>query len=147
MTTTKTFKIIAISDDHTVIINAGKREGITTKDAFDILDSEIKQLIDPDTKELLDEFQQKKQRVYVHSVRDKYCICVSKYKQSALESQMITSVTSSLTEALLNPASRYAKRETVGENLNIDKDEISGILNEYNHSLVHVGDVVQLVNK
>ena len=55
----KTPQIIAILNNKQVIINVGKRDGVEVNDKFDIVDSQVKVLRDPDTHEILDKFHQK----------------------------------------------------------------------------------------
>lgn len=57
--TSKQFRVIAISDKYTLAINAGIKDKIKEGDQFDILDNDTKQLIDPETHELLATIQQK----------------------------------------------------------------------------------------
>lgn len=140
----KKFKIIAITDKKTVLINAGQRDGIKTEDKFDILDPTPRQLKDPDTGEILDTITQKKQRVFVRKVFEKYCVCVSEFQRTVL------SPIFSLNNDLLNPSLRFMgaeKTETVGKPLNVKEDSISNLLNYYNYSEVKVGDQVQLVDQ
>lgn len=139
----KRFQIIAITDERTVLINAGKNDGITSGASFDILSSKPTKLKDPDTGEVLAEFPQKKQRIYVQKVFDKYCICVSKYT-----TQSVNALAEELT---LNHKlgstiyDIYTKKETVGKDLNVDKKDFSTILKDYSYARVRVGDSVQLV--
>ena len=70
-------QIIAILNNKQVIINIGKRDGVKSNDKFDIIDSQVKILRDPDTHEILDRFHQFKQQISVIKVELKYSICSS----------------------------------------------------------------------
>lgn len=64
----ETFKIVAILDDKTVLINAGERNDIKIGDEFNILEKGPTLIKDPDTGEVLEKVQQYKQRIYVQKV-------------------------------------------------------------------------------
>lgn len=146
----KTIKIISILDDTTVLINAGSREGITTNDSFDIIDPKVEKIIDPDTKELLDEISRFKQRIYVKETKEKYSICVSKYSSTTVNASLTKMILQTSAKNLANSfnmAGTEEETKTYGSELNIDPKEADNILSKYSHAKVHVGDEVILVTK
>lgn len=139
MTKERVFKVIAISDQRTLAINAGKIDGITQSSKFDIMERKPMELKDPDTAEVFDTIFPKKQRVYVSEVFEKYCVCVSEYTS-------ITGVTA-FAAAMLGssrPASNPTKKRRIGTPMHVDAKEVSHVFS-YTHGVVHVGDVAALV--
>ncbi|WP_054678537.1 FlgT C-terminal domain-containing protein [Lacticaseibacillus sharpeae] len=142
--TSKQFRVIAISDKYTLAINAGIKDKIKEGDQFDILDNDTKQLIDPETHELLATIQQKKQRIYVKEVFEKYSVCQSQYKQESISA-------GNLATALLSDASRVSdpriRTRIIGRPMNVNSKDASNIFAKYNFGEIHIGDYVVKVNK
>ena len=132
------FHVVAILNDTKLIINAGKNDHINTTDYFDILENEEERLIDPVNKEVLDNFNRKKQRLYVIEVRNKYCICTSKYIDKS------PSHLGFLGE-IANGTSMT--QETVGRKMKIDKKEVKDIISNYSYSTIHLKDRAELASK
>lgn len=139
MTTTvkKIPQIVTIVDKKTVIINMGSEDGIKENDAFDILKKHPYILKDPTTGEVLGEFKQKKQRVYVKQLADKYCICISTYKQQIVVHDFLESII---------PGVVTTDEKTIGQDMNVDEKELNDIVSEFDYSTIHVGDKVQKVD-
>ncbi|MDG2545205.1 MULTISPECIES: hypothetical protein [Lactiplantibacillus] len=137
----KKIRIIAIIDKKTVIINAGSDDGVNKKQEFNIIDNNPVIIKDPDTGEILDKFSRYKQKLYVKEVRQKYSICVSKYKASFVGASLASMVINS--ESFIQPSDSL-EQKTVGSNLNVDDSEISNILSEYSYAKVHINDEVVL---
>lgn len=147
----ETFKIVAILDDKTVLINAGERNDIKIGDEFNILEKGPTLIKDPDTGEVLEKVQQYKQRIYVQKVEKKYSICVSKYTRTvignSLAERLLRASTDQYSIAItrVSVAGDAEKQETVGRKLNIDPNEINDVLGSYSYHQVHAGDQVKLV--
>lgn len=135
----KQFKIVAIIDDETVIINAGKRDGIMNNDKFNILDSKSQELKDPDTDEILGIFKQVKQPIFAKDVQEKYSICVSRYK-----SQGNSALASMILGTSRGAGTSNSERE-IGKKMKIQPEEATESLTHYTYETVHVGDVVEHV--
>lgn len=142
----KKFKIIKLVNKTTVLINAGKADGVKKDDKFRILDDNLTQIVDPDTDEILDEYYRFKQALYVDKVNEKYSVCVSQYSipvtgQSLASKIINTSGSSPFTAAM----DIHKTVKTYGNTMNVDEDELDDVLSEYNHGKVHVGDEVEPV--
>jgi len=137
--TKKKFKIIAIIDKETVLINAGSDDAITEKQAFNIIDEEPVIIKDPETGEVLDTYNRYKQRLYVKEVRPKYSICVSKYETVSVGASLASRVIGS---AAIFQAPDLADHHTIGRELNVDKNEVKDILSTYSYAKVHLNDEV-----
>lgn len=145
MTKEKVFKVIAISDQRTLAINAGKIDGVTQNSKFDIMERKSMELIDPDTAEVFDTIFPKKQRVYVSEVLEKYCICVSEY--TSITGSTATVASTAFAAAMLGssrPASNHTKKRRIGTPMHVDAKEVSHVFS-YTHGVVHIGDVATLV--
>ncbi len=70
----KTYKIVKIIDDHTLVIDAGYNDGIKNGDQFEIY-SKGEEIKDPDTNEILGTLDHIKERVEAVTVFEKMCIC------------------------------------------------------------------------
>lgn len=85
----KNYKIARIIDRYTVIINAGKRDGIVKGMQFEVLGNSDDAVLDPDTKEILGFLSAPKAIIRVNEVHDKYSFCgnsesyISPIKQSS----------------------------------------------------------------
>lgn len=127
----KKYYVVAILSDTELIINAGRKDNITIKDSFDILDNQTKELIDPISKKTLDSFVMKKQRVYVTEVKEEYCICVSEYIEKSSYHPIIDSTI----------------QKKVGRKMNVDKKEVTDIMSEFNYSTIHPKDPAKLASR
>ncbi len=76
------YKVVQILNSETLIINAGKNNGIMINDIFNILGTKVN-VIDPDTKETLGTIRNTKETVTVTKVFDKMCEC-SHFTNSSL---------------------------------------------------------------
>lgn len=130
----KVFYVVAILSDTELIINAGKIDHVQLNSSFDILDNEVAVLKDPFTGEIIDEFHRKKQRVYVKSIKPKYCICTSIYTKQTRSSAI---------QSILDGNKLIS--ETIGRKMNVDKHEINNITSGYSYSKIHVKDKAKLV--
>lgn len=137
------FYIVAIINKKTVLVNAGKRDGVRKDNSFDILDQKKKTLKDPITGEILDKFYQKKQRIYVSEVHEKYSVCVSTYTTKTSNLYDFASIASPLSDII---GSNTVKTEIVGKELNVEDSEIEDLLSEFNYAKVKVGDIVKKVD-
>lgn len=130
----KTPQIIAILNNKQVIINVGKRDGVEVNDKFDIVDSQVKVLRDPDTHEILDRFHQFKQQISAIKVETKYSICSSIFdkKENAISTLSIRQYRPIINATTIN--------RKVGKQLKVDQKEVNDITAKYNYSVVHIGD-------
>lgn len=128
-------QIIAILNNKQVIINIGKRDGVKVNDKFDIVDSQVKFLRDPDTHEILDRFHQLKQQISAVKVETKYSICSSIFNKK--ENSI-----SKLAMRQYQPIINATTTRKVGKQLNVDPKEVNDITAKYNYSVIHIGDKV-----
>ncbi|MBO0419066.1 hypothetical protein JZO80_02740 [Vagococcus fluvialis] len=138
----KTIKIIKILSEYSVVINAGANDGIQIGDKFDILSQEKRILEDPDTFEILDEFDSYKGTILAIDVRDRYSICET-------PKSTITNPTSIAMGALSETLTRsYLGTSTVQSKLNVSEYDIDNIFDKYNDdSPVVIGDHVLKIEK
>jgi len=68
------YKVIKILDSETILLNAGKLDGINIGDKFEIFVAG-KEIFDPDTKKSLGTLDTIKEIVTADSVLEKMCIC------------------------------------------------------------------------
>lgn len=68
------FKVVKIIDDETIVINAGKKNGIKLGNKFEIYDTG-EEIFDPDTNESLGTLDTIKETVKAINVLPKMCIC------------------------------------------------------------------------
>ena len=68
------YKVASILDNRRLVINAGSDNGVSRGDQFMIYDSKGKEIIDPDTKEVLGQLDISKMPVKVILVKQKYCV-------------------------------------------------------------------------
>nr|WP_278771755.1 hypothetical protein [Limosilactobacillus mucosae] len=132
----KKAQIIAILNNKQVIINIGKRDGVKVDDKFDIVDSQVKILRDPDTHEILDRFHQFKQQISAIQVETKYSICSSIFNK---KENSISKLAMRQYQPVINAAITTRK---VGKHLNVDQSEVNDITAKYNYSVIHIGDKV-----
>lgn len=132
----KKAQIIAILNNKQVIINIGKRDGVKVNDKFDIVDSEVKILRDPDTHEILDRFHQFKQQISAIQVETKYSICSSIFNK---KENSISKLAMRQYQPVINAAITTRK---VGKHLKVDQSEVNDITAKYNYSVIHIGDKV-----
>lgn len=130
----KDFYVVAILSDTELIINAGRIDHVQLNSSFDILDNEVAVLKDPVTGEVLDEFHRKKQRVYVKSIKPKYCVCTSIYTKQTRPSAL---------QSILDGNKLIS--ETIGRKMNVDKKDINNITSGYSYSKIHIKDKAKLV--
>ena len=129
-------QIIAILNNKQVIINIGKRVGVKSNDKFDIIDSQVKILRDPDTHEILDRFHQLKQQISVIKVELKYSICSSIFNK---KENSISKLAMKQYQPIINATTINRK---VGKHLNVNPKEVNDITAKYNYSVIHIGDKV-----
>lgn len=140
----KAIKVIKILSEYKVIINAGSRDGIEINEKFDIVSSEKIILEDPDTHEILDEFEAYKAVVIAKDVREKYTICETpRYAINPVGSALagLSSINNSI-------YGLYETSEVKQKKLNVSEYDIHNILEKYNDdSPVIVGDHVIKIEK
>ncbi|WP_367378138.1 hypothetical protein [Enterococcus gilvus] len=136
----KDFKIIKILSEYKVIINAGERDGIKKGDKFEILDPEKRILEDPDSGEILDEFEGFKARIIAEDVKEKYTICATPKRYEANTTNTIASAAIKVINE--NSLWGYEPKKAKQDKLNVSEYEIDNIFSPYTNSLVSEGDVV-----
>ena len=141
----KLFKIVAIVDTSTVIINGGSKDGINLKSKFDILEDHPVQIKDPDSDEVLGEFKQKKQRIYAKEVHERYTICTSKYTITESAHNLVDGIFNLNGSVYGDRFSSNQVKKTIGKDMKIDKNEADNVLSPYSYNMVHKHDTVQLV--
>lgn len=145
----KTIKIIAIVNDNTVLINAGKRDGLSSGDSLNVLDNHTTKLSDPDTGEVLAEFKQFKQKIYVKEAKDKYSICVGKYTRTATNLSTTSNALAARildTSGIIASSARYeTQTETVGKKLNVNPEQVTDIFSDYSYKMISIGDTATLI--
>lgn len=124
------YKIIKIIDDMSVIVNCGTNQGIKEGDLFYIRSKKTEKVVDPDTNEVLGEFNRFKAKIEAVNVLEKMCIC-----KNALKTASITD----LAKLSLSGGQR--------QELNVDPEQISGGLFDAEDELIHIGDLVDKINK
>lgn len=122
----KTYKIIKIIDDQTLVINAGYDDDIEIGDQFEIY-STGEEIKDPDTNEVLGTLDHIKERVEAVDVFEKMCICRHNVLVNFLQN-----VTNNLTR--VEP-----------KVLNVDSSQISGGLSD--DDVIKIGDKVRKMPK
>lgn len=133
-------KITNILNKYEIIINLGERDGVQLKDTFYIMEKKATEIIDPDTKEVLDSFFRKKARVIVTEVHQKYSICATPNTAS-------TSVIQSSINALdlLSKSTHVHNVKAIErKQLTVDRREVDDIFSEYSNKTIHVGDIVEM---
>lgn len=122
----KTFKVVKIIDDETIVINAGFEDGIKTGNIFEIYEAG-EEIFDPDTKESLGTLDTIKETVKAINVLPKMCIC----RHS--------------TTSVYNISDTFNQNffRTKIKTLNIDTTQISGGLS--NDTKIRIGDKVRLI--
>lgn len=129
-------QIIAILNNRQVIINIGKRDGVKTNDKFDIVDSQVKILRDPDTHEILDRFHQFKQQISAIKVEPKCLICSSIFNK---KENSISKLAMKQYQPIINATTINQKER---KHLNVNQKEVNDITAKYNYSVIHIGDKV-----
>ncbi|UXR72322.1 FlgT C-terminal domain-containing protein [Staphylococcus sp. IVB6240] len=74
----KRLGVAAILDEYTIIINAGKLDGVSKGDSLSVLSSNIIEIRDPFTDEVLHELKRSKARLKVVKVLEKVSFCKAK---------------------------------------------------------------------
>lgn len=120
----KTYKIVKIIDDQTLVINAGYDDDIEIGDQFEIY-STGEEIKDPDTNEVLGTLDHIKERVEAVDVFEKMCICRHNILVNFLQN-----VTNNLTR--IEP-----------KVLNVDSSQISGGLS--NDDVIKIGDKARIM--
>lgn len=116
------FKVVKIVDDKTIVINAGKNNGIQNADKFEIyeLGDEV---IDPETNENLGNLTSHKAYVQVINVYEKMALCENTERETLLLSANYSSI----------------------KPLNIDISQITGGISK--NKTIRIGDRAKLLNK
>lgn len=122
------YKVVQILDSETLIINAGKKDGIILNDVFNILGTEVN-VVDPDTKEMLGTIRNTKETVTVTKVFDKMCEC-SHFTNGSL---------AGIANSLASMYTSYKKQ------LDVDPNQIT--LTDENEKTIKVGDEAILKEK
>lgn len=139
----KQIKIIKILSEFKVIINAGEKDGVEKDDVFEIIDPEKRILEDPDTGEILDEFEGIKAKIIATDVKEKYTICEPpKQYSGVLSATFASAAVKAFTENY-----PYGQEGTKQKPLNVSEYEIDNIFSPYTNSLVRVGDIVKKIDK
>lgn len=124
----KTYKVVKIIDDETIVINAGTEDGIKFGNEFEIYEAG-EEIFDPDTKESLGTLDTIKETVKAVNVLQKMCIC----RHSNI-------LVYDLSESLNNKFMR-----TKIKTLNVDATQISGGLSS--DKKIRIGDKVRLITE
>lgn len=132
-------RIIKILSTTKVIINAGRAQGISEKDAFYILDNEKYKLYDPYEKKVLAERIKYKDKIIAVTVEDNYSIC--RARQTVLSSG-ISTIGSALEGLAINKINITSPVEVKQEELNVDPDDIDDFFGKYSNKIIEVGDIV-----
>ena len=107
-------KIIRIVDNRTVIINLGKKDGVTDKSYFQIV-GESEDIVDPFTKEKLGAVNIVKANLKASNTFEKFTIATTKWETTSLKFQ------SSLAQQMQD----FIKTEEIDEGeLKVDESEI-----------------------
>lgn len=123
------FKVIRIIDEKSIMINCGAEQNISIGDQFYIRSKKKDIVTDPDTNEVLAEFQKYKAKVEVVSVYDKICICQNAQKSPLLSEAMNSALT---TRRRLD--------------LNVDPTQISGHFKMDEDEMIQIGDEVEYIS-
>jgi len=122
------YKVVKIIDDMNIVINCGTNQSIKEGDLFYILSDLKEKVTDPDTNEVLGEFNRIKAKIEAITVFEKMSIC-----QNASKAAPIVDLV----------RSSFGTEHRLG--LNVDPEQISGGLFDANDELIQIGDTVQLV--
>lgn len=107
-------KIIRIVDNRTVIINLGKKDGVTDKSYFQIV-GEPEDIVDPFTKEKLGAVNIVKANLKASNTFEKFTIATTKWEATSLKFQ----------SSLAQQMQEFIKTEEIDEGeLKVDKSEI-----------------------
>lgn len=122
------YKVVKIIDDMNVVINCGSNQNIEEGELFYILSDTKEKVIDPDTNEVLGEFNRIKARIEAITVFEKMSIC-----QNASKALPFADII----------RSSFDTEHRLG--LNVDPEQISGGLFDAEDELIKIGDRVQSI--
>lgn len=125
-------RIIRIVDEHTVLVNLGSKDGVSSGGIFRTV-GKSEAIIDPVTDEKLGSVEIVKTKLKASKVYERFSVAVSRWAE----------LTASLT-AVENALSMFSTIDTtVGKNLRVDPEEIVGWAAS-DEQIIRVGDEVEV---
>nr|DAS09297.1 MAG TPA: hypothetical protein [Caudoviricetes sp.] len=71
----KNFKVVRILDEYRIVVNAGIKDGVSSKTTYFDITGALDEIYDPETQELLGTIDGVKASVYPSDIYEKMCIC------------------------------------------------------------------------
>lgn len=125
----KTYKVIEIIDEYSILINYGRSDGASNDDSVRII-AKGPEVIDPDTNMLLGTFDAVKADLLIDTAYDKFSVCKS--------------IKVKVTNALISPLSQFQSTSKVAEPLTVDRAAMSRKAHPKD-TVIRVGDLVEIL--